>query len=166
MALKYLNRSRKTDTRKMAIGGGNNYPVDLLAQEKWVDSLVVQTGLSRERVAQLFERYGTRATQIAKHISKKADSPLKFLKDFSQREIEFIAKNEKIIHLDDFLLRRSMMAKLGLISQSNMDEIAEMISQVLKWSDEQRKQEIQRTRYLLDDKHGVDLESSKLKENK
>jgi len=86
------------------------------------------------------------------------DVPLNFLLGYSQREIEFIAKEEKVIHLDDFFLRRSMLAKLGQITNDNLDEISEIINNALDWSDEKRNQEIHRTRTLLKGNHGVVLE--------
>ena len=51
-------------------------------------------------------RYGTRASEFALFASGQiADNPLHSLPDYSQAEITFILRNEKIVHLDDFLLR-------------------------------------------------------------
>ena len=42
------------------------------------------------------------------------------------REIIFLAQHEKICHLDDFLLRRSMLAMLGHVTREKMDELADV----------------------------------------
>jgi glycerol-3-phosphate dehydrogenase len=154
-ALKALNLPRKVSTHDLAIGGGRNYPKSTVEYEEWIESLPNRTGLPSERITDLFERYGTRATQIAEYISQEMDFPLHFLPSFSQRELQFIAKEEKIIHLDDFLLRRSMLAKLGQLSLGNIDEIAKILGETLKWSAEQRDDEIKRTYRVLREFHGV-----------
>jgi len=156
--LEFLNLSRKMDTRDLAIGGGRDYPKNSTDQGKLIENLANQTRLSSERISELFERYGTRVKQIASYISQGTDGPLNFLPGYSKREIAFIAQQEKVIHLDDFLLRRSMLAKLGLVTHTNLDEIAIIIGDHLSWSDEKRKLEIQRTRMLLKENHGVVLE--------
>ena len=153
--LEFLNLPRKSSTRNLAIGGGRDFPKDTSAIKKWGDVVADRSGLSLERVHQLFERYGTRAEQVAMYISEGPDSPLKFLPDYSQREIKFIVQQEKVIHLDDFCLRRSMLAKLGQITQANLGEIAKSIGDQLKWTDIQRSQEIERTHQLFKTMHGI-----------
>ena len=41
------------------------------------------------------------------------DASLQSLPSYSRREIAFLAQCEKVVHLDDLLLRRSMLAMLG-----------------------------------------------------
>ncbi|MBT3189725.1 MAG: glycerol-3-phosphate dehydrogenase/oxidase [Anaerolineae bacterium] len=157
-SLELLNLSRKVSTRDLAIGGGRDYPKTVVAQEKWRGTLANKTKIPAERIYELFERYGTRSQPIAEYISQGIDTLIKSLPGYSQREIEFIVQKEKVIHLDDFFIRRSMVAKLGQLSSSNLDEIANIIGNYLKWSDIQRNQEIQRTHQVLVEMHGIVLE--------
>jgi len=41
------------------------------------------------------------------------DAPLACHAGYSRREIEFLALNERVVHLDDLILRRTLMALLG-----------------------------------------------------
>jgi hypothetical protein len=65
-----------------------------------------------------------------------------------------------VIHLDDFFLRRSILAKLGQITHANLVEIAEIIGGVLGLSVNQRNREIQRIKKLLKENHGIFFESA------
>jgi glycerol-3-phosphate dehydrogenase len=159
--LEFLNQPRNRDTRDLAIGGGRDYPRGEEACEEWIDSLVDSTGLTTERANDLFERYGTRAKPIAEYIAQGSDTPLIFLPRYSHREIEFITKEEKVIHLDDFFLRRSMVAKQGQLSLANIREIAEIIRNTLNWSMDDRDQEVKRTCKVLKGIHGVVLKDER-----
>jgi len=150
-----LKLSRKTSTRNLAIGGGLKYPRNQPAYEAWIDTTADQTNLTYQRISDLFERYGTRAKVVAECISQGTDAPLHFLPTYSRREIEFIVKAEKVMHMDDFLLRRSMLAKLGRLSFANIKEVANIISNTLNWSDDRRDEEIKRTCKVLKENHGV-----------
>lgn len=153
----YLGVKRTKNTRSLAIGGGRGYlpePDDLKRQ---IESLSAWTGVTRERLTVLFERYGTRAEAIATFMNGGTDRLLRSLPDYSMREIIFLATHEKILHLDDFLLRRSMLAMLGLLSREAVDEVAGMLANAIGWTKEQKKAEIQRTLSILADRHGVVL---------
>lgn len=150
-----LNLSRVVDTRELPIGGGRGYPVNQAAQQDWVARVSQESGLPGPRVYELFERYGTRAEQLAVFISQGRDTPLHFLPGYSQRELEFIAKEEKTVHLDDFFLRRSMVAKLGGLSYANVDEVSKIICAALNWSAERSDAEIKRVFTILRERHGI-----------
>jgi glycerol-3-phosphate dehydrogenase len=157
VVLDALNHPRRTSTRTLAIGGGREYPKDSDAQDAWVENRSQTYDLPRERIWQLFERYGTRAEAIADYIAREEDSTLNFLPEYSRREIEFITKEEQIVHLDDFFLRRSMLAKLGHLSHASMDEVAKIIGESLGWSAERADEEIKRAYQILREQHGVQL---------
>ena len=77
---------------------------------------------------------------------------------YSRREIQFLAFQEKVMHLDDMILRRSLMAMLGEVSGALLVELADIVGQVLGWSEDQEQHEIARAAQLLRDKHGVSSE--------
>jgi glycerol-3-phosphate dehydrogenase len=156
-ALAHLELPRKRDTRSLPIGGGRGYPRDAGERKRQIESLSAWTGVPRERVDQLFERYGTRAEAIASSMSGGADALIKSLPDYSFREIAFLVQHEKIIHLDDFLLRRSKLAMLGRLTHGMVDELAGVLGEVLGWDREQRKAEAARTLSILGERHGVIL---------
>lgn len=156
-ALAYLGLTRKRDTRSLPIGGGRGYVRDVEQPNRQMGSLFAWTGVSQERLKILFERYGTRAEAIATYINSGTDITLKSLPDYSFREIAYLVQHEKIIHLDDFLLRRSMLAMLGRLTREIMIELTNTLGDILGWDGEQKKAEAARALSILADRHGVRL---------
>jgi len=157
-ALEFLERPREKNTRELPIGGGRNYPQGAGEQKKLVEGIAAWTVLPAPRIQTLFERYGTRAELVAQFLAESPDAPLDSLPDYSRREIAYLAQNEKVIHLDDFVLRRSMLAMLGLLtSRSSLEELAAVLGESLGWEATQIKAEVARTAELLATRHGVRL---------
>ena len=156
-ALVLLGKARLKSTHEIPIGGGRNYPRTLEDQKRYLDGLAAWTGFSAQRVQSLFERYGTRAETVALFLSKQVDQPLKSLPDFSQREIAFLCQSEKVVHLDDLFLRRSMLGMLGRLTRAVIDELADIAGESLGWDGEQVKAEVARTLDLLANRHEVRL---------
>ncbi|MBE9473320.1 MAG: glycerol-3-phosphate dehydrogenase/oxidase [Chloroflexi bacterium] len=155
LTLKVLNLNRKISTFDLPIGGGKDFPNDDQCYDYWIENQSIRTGLSPDRIKILFARYGTRAEEFIDFIIRSPDTYLENLSDYSRREIQFITQVEKVVHLDDFLLRRSILAKMGLLSHRLVVEIANIVGRELQWSDERREEEINLTRDLLLEHHSV-----------
>jgi glycerol-3-phosphate dehydrogenase len=156
-SLAYLGLTRKADTQKTPIGGGRDFPWTGYALLEFLNRVENETGLGGLEPKRLFDKYGTRAIEFAAHITKGADEKLRTLPSWSCREIDYLAQKEKILHLDDLLLRRSTLAWRGLLSWEIVTEIAEVLGNALEWNEEKKKAEIQRAITLLADRHGVIL---------
>jgi glycerol-3-phosphate dehydrogenase len=156
-ALAQLGLTRKKDTRSLPIGGGRSYPRGAEELKRQIESLSAWTGVSRERVKLLFERYGTRAEAVATYMNGGTDFLIKSLPDYSFREIAYLAQHEKIVHLDDFVLRRSMLAMLGRVTREMVVELANTLGNVLGWDAAQKQAETARTLSILEDRHQVRL---------
>lgn len=156
-ALSYLSLTRQKHTRDLPIGGGRGYPRSEDEMKSQIDSLSAWTGVTRERLQILFERYGTRAETIATYMNGGTDFILKSLPDYTLREIIFLAQHEKICHLDDFFLRRSMLAMLGRVTGEMVEEVSKALGNALGWDEERKTAEVARTFLLLTDRHGVRL---------
>ena len=156
-ALGYLGLKRQKDTRSLPIGGGRGYPRDAAEVRRQVESLSAWTGVSRERLKTLFERYGSRAEAVATFMNGGTDQILTTLPDYTRRELNFLVQHEKILHLDDFLLRRSMLAMLGRVRRETIEELADLFANFLGWNAEQRDVEVTRSLSILAEKHGVRL---------
>jgi glycerol-3-phosphate dehydrogenase len=156
-ALAYLGRSRQKDTRSLPIGGGRGFPRDSAELRRQIEGLSAWTGVARERLNVLFERYGTRAESIATFMNGGTDFILRSLPDYSRREIIFLVQHEKIVHLDDFILRRSMLAMLGRLTREMVNELADVFANALGWNAEQKAAEVSRTLSILAERHGVRL---------
>ena len=157
--LAHLGKPRQKSTEDLPIGGGRGYSSDAAEQKRQIDGFAAWTGLSKERLQILYDRYGTRTEAVATFINRDAavDEPLKTLPEYTRREIAFLAQSEKAIHLDDILLRRTMLAMLGRLTKANVEEIADAMGVALGWSVEQKTAEAERTLRLLADRHGVRL---------
>jgi glycerol-3-phosphate dehydrogenase len=153
--LSTLDLRRKGDTKSMAIGGGKDYPTGTRAD--WLQKVSERTGVAKERLVTLLDRYGTRAEVIAQYIAAGEDARLETLNDFSEREVEFIAENEKLVRLDDFFLRRSLLAILGRVKRPMIEEVAEILGRILDWSADRQHQEVERTAELLTEQHAMKL---------
>jgi glycerol-3-phosphate dehydrogenase len=155
--LAFLDLPRKASTHNLPIGGGRDYPHDQKNTKKWVDDLQASTGLPPGQVETLFQRYGTRARQVCKFILAGQDAPIVACPNFSRREILYLVQVEKIIHLDDLLLRRTFLAYLGELNLPLIKEMAAVVGSELGWNDLQKKTEIERSLAILADKHGVEF---------
>jgi glycerol-3-phosphate dehydrogenase len=156
-ALGFLGRTRVAGTGDLAIGGGRRYPDNAEGRERWIAGVAGTHGLSAQRAEELFERYGTRADMVAEFLAAGKDTPLANVPGYSRREIGFLTSREKVIHLDDLLLRRSMLAMLGHVSRAGLAEISNAASEALGWDRERNAAELQRCLAILEDQHQVNL---------
>jgi glycerol-3-phosphate dehydrogenase len=156
-AFEHLGVKRTKETRSLAIGGGRGYLPDSADLQRQIESLSAWTGVARERLKTLFERYGTRAEAVATFMNGGTDRLFPSLPGYSLRELLFVVAHEKVVHLDDFILRRSMLAMLGHLTREMLDELAGVLANLLGWTREQREAEVARTLSILADRHGVIL---------
>ncbi|NOH04383.1 MAG: glycerol-3-phosphate dehydrogenase/oxidase [Chloroflexi bacterium] len=156
-SLQFPGIKRQKSTHDLPIGGGRGYPRSDEERAKYITGLAAWTGLSKERLDVLCARYGTRIETIAEFLKRGADASLNSLPEYSRREIIFLAQHEKVQHLDDILLRRTMIAMLGKLTRDALIEIAEIVEEALGWSGERKNAEVERTLRLLADRHEVRL---------
>jgi glycerol-3-phosphate dehydrogenase len=77
--------------------------------------------------------------------------------NYTRSEIDRLAKREKIVHLDDLVLRRTLLAYLGQLTRPLLEELADYLGQALGWSKTQKESEVERSIAILADKHGVKM---------
>ncbi len=155
MALKRLGISRKAKTSERKIGGGKDYPRE---PDAYVSEIAEDFKIKRTRVEALFERYGTRALYITNYIVDTGDdAPLKNNPKYSRRELQYLLNTEHIARLDDLVLRRTLMGWLGGFTPALLQEVADIAAHTLGWDDARKSVEIQRTRDILAQKHGLKL---------
>ena len=76
---------------------------------------------------------------------------------YTRGEIGEMAKREKIVHLDDLLLRRTLLGYLGQLTFPLVDELTNALGDALGWAGTQKSAEKQRALEILADRHGVRL---------
>ena len=124
---------------------------------EYIKKVADESGLGDFKPKVLFERYGTRALEVAHYLAAGPDEPLKSLEGWSRREVEFLVEREKVVHVDDLLIRRSTLAWLGNVTRPVVEEIAAIMGASLGWSGEQVKAEVERTLGILKEFHGIEL---------
>ena len=140
-ALAFLGKTRVADTKHLPIGGGRDY---------------IATKDSQECDPQLFARYGSRCREVSAY-QVGDDTPLEHYPEMTCREVVFLVEKEKVVHLDDLILRRSLMAYLGHLNRPLIDELAEILAQSIGWNESQKETEIKRALQLFQDEHGIQL---------
>ncbi len=144
--LRVLGRPHLRSSANIPIGGGKGY-----------FRLPQGTRLSKERLLVLQERYGTGAGPVIAYMKAGPDAPLAHHAGYSRREIEFMALNERVVHIDDLVMRRTMIGILGKLTLPLLIELAAVVSRVLQWPEKKTAAEIERTIQLFKKVHGVTL---------
>jgi glycerol-3-phosphate dehydrogenase len=129
--LKLLGMSRVVSTEKLPIGGGKDFPTKEADQKAWANSHGANVG--QDRALQLLLRYGTRAKAVIDFIGTAPEKMLVHSPTFSDREIEFLVKNESVYRLEDLVHRRTNLAFTGSMNTAVLKEMAEIVSKVLHW---------------------------------
>ena len=141
--LEALEKPRLRNSLETAIGGGAEKGPDLPA-----------TCIHRAR--HLTDHYGSHAGRIESFCSRdETDAPLAPGCRYTTAEIEFLIRQESVVHLNDVLLRRTSLAITGQISSAIIHRVAGIAARVLDWSDGRRDEEIGRVRQELKDLFGV-----------
>ena len=75
----------------------------------------------------------------------------------SPGEVSYLAQAEKVVHLEDFILRRSSLGMLGVVTRPLLEELSAVIGEALGWREEERQSELAQTISRLATRHRVEL---------
>jgi glycerol-3-phosphate dehydrogenase len=139
-----LRVRRVTSTENTPIGGGRDFPRDAAARDAWITRVAAASKLSRERIAALLARYGTRAERHALGLEGQGETPLTTLPGYTAEEIRRIATEEYVEHLTDIVARRSVIALAGDATQPALEELAEIAGGERGWNAARRAEEVAR----------------------
>ena len=152
-AMGQLGKQRRVSTEKLAVGGGEGYPVDAASRLRWLAAHA--DGRDRGRVSVLLDRYGTRATEVL-GATPEQDPELPELPGYTAAELAHLAATEQVVHLDDLLLRRTSIAFVGGLTEQRVRAAAEAIAPALAWDEGTITAEVDRTIELLREAHRID----------
>ena len=156
--LKRLQRTRKTSTERLAIGGGQDFPTTSSERAGWIRSVAAKTGAEASRVDELLGRYGTTAATILAHRSDHADSQrISGAPRHSALEIDWIARQELVVHLSDIVFRRTTLAIEGLLTMPGLHEIGVIAAAALQWDGQRLAKETDEVVATLSKFHGQTL---------
>lgn len=153
-----LQRTRQISTQRLAIGGGRDFPTTSSERASWIRSVAAKTGAEASRVDELLGRYGTTATAILAHPSAYSDSQrITGAPRHSALEIDWIARQELVVHLSDIVFRRTTLAIEGLLTMHGLHEIAEIAAAALQWNAQRLAKETDDVVMALSKFHGQTL---------
>lgn len=157
VVLRELGRRRIRSSADVPIGGGRGYPATRELRDQWLTRLHQKSGVPPDRLEALLDRYGTRAGEIAGYLAEGSDAALAHSPGYSRREIEFIASRERVVHLDDLVLRRTLLGLRGEATCVLLEEIAAVAAHALGWTPQTARGEVERTVRLLKTVHGMSV---------
>lgn len=158
--LELVGRPRIRSTKGLPIGGGAGYPTTDDARLVWI--VGHGDGVGRERAEQLLDRYGTRAEALIREVEGAPETPLAGHDAYSREEIAWIARTERVVHLADLVFRRTSLAFTGALTPLLLDELAGVVGDELGWDAGARRAEVEATRRVLAERHGVVLAEGSL----
>ncbi|UVC11999.1 glycerol-3-phosphate dehydrogenase/oxidase [Rhizobium sp. TH2] len=154
--LSRLGRRRLTSTQALAIGGGKAFPGDSAARARWIADKAAKHDVPRQRAEELLSRYGTTAEAVMAHNSDWHDGDrLPDTTSYSLVEIDWITRNELVVHLADIAMRRTTLAINGRLTAADIDAIADVAAGALGWDDTRRGQEVSSLKAMLVGDHGL-----------
>ncbi len=147
--LRDLHHPRRVTTRTMPIGVPVNPHIDTSARAM---------KLAPDTYRSLRQRYGDIPGAMAQLFAGQSH-PCAQVPGTGHlyTELEYLCRHERVAHLDDLLLRRTQLAKLGLLNAHSLRVVADLAADSLHWSAGQKTQERDRCLRLLQQRHGVDL---------
>jgi DNA-binding GntR family transcriptional regulator len=141
--LQQLGRPRTASTEGLPIGGGAELPADAQATERFIDRMVASSGVDRARAHTLLRRYGSKAMPLAQRLGASGDVALRHAPDYSVAELSYLCLETGVIHLDDLVIRRTLLAIRGLVTDAALAEMASIAAEALGWDAAQQHKELQ-----------------------
>ena len=132
LVLQELGAERRCDTLDRPIGGGKDHPA---TPGNLVEKLVARFDIAPDRAQHLASHYGTAASRVQAHCARfAAEAPLGPDCPYTRGEIDFVTRNEFVLHLSDIVLRRTALAITGVLDADNLAAVVETMQSALRWS--------------------------------
>ena len=161
LVLQRLNRTRSQSTKHLAIGGGHDFPANSTARGEWVRAVAKRTGAAPGRIDQLLSRYGTTATAILDYPSAHTDAVrLSGAPHYSALEIDWIVRQELVVHLSDVVFRRTTLAIEGALTMQGLRDIGAIAAEALGWTEQRLAAEIEDVAAFMSTFHGRRLDDA------
>lgn len=151
-----LGAGRRHSTLDMPIGGSAGLENDAQKRLSFVRGLMTRHGLDQAVSTALVERYGSQAEDVARHVVADGGKTVDEASLYRAGEIRWIVTEERVTHLSDIVLRRTLMPFENAITRASLDAIAHIAADALGWDRQRRETEIAATLATLDARYRVE----------
>ena len=148
------NRASKTRTTCPLAVAETGQPVPRRCKPH-IASLQVKFKLDERVLAALCERYGASCENVASLVAEDGATAITDLPDYFSGEMRYLAREQRICHLADVVLRRTLLAIEGRCTQPALRMMAAVIGEELGWDETRQAHELGDTLRLLQQRHGV-----------
>jgi len=155
LVLARLGQARRLSTAGVKIGGGHDYPATDAEKRKWLENLLSDYPIERDRLETLFSQYDTKVVDLLDMVGGKASIMVYQLPSISVGEVEYLLRTEDVVHLDDLVFRRTMLGKLGQITPEVLQALAVICADTLGWDEETQLKEIEQINEILRANHRI-----------
>lgn len=106
----------------------------------WFSSMLqksIQLGVDAKSATWLIRRHGTRVFEILQNIETNPNLARRIIPSvpFIFADLEFCARTEMVVHLDDLLRRRMPLLILAQLTTRDLQQIATHIADIMDWND-------------------------------
>ncbi|MEN3794680.1 glycerol-3-phosphate dehydrogenase/oxidase [Fulvimarina sp. MAC3] len=158
--LERIGASRKRSTRDLPIGGGHGLEGSQDAVTQLAGRLASRFGLDKALTLHLARRYGSKAEAMLEGFGEDGFEPLASASTYLVGEIRHAAETERVTHLTDIVLRRTMLPFEGYATSQVIDEVGAIAGQTLGWSPEKLENEVGTCKQVLVTQYRVEIEPS------
>jgi len=138
-----LGRPRLRSTQQLAIGGASGLPAGTAAVAQLTAQIAAASAIDLSRAHDLLSRYGSKAGALARRFAAAGDARLVHLPDYSAAELRYLCRETGAVHLDDLVIRRTLLAIRGRLNGNALAEIADVAAAAWGWSASRRDAELQ-----------------------
>ena len=157
MVLERLRRARTSSTAALPIGTARDAPATPALLQAHLADVQRAGGVDAAEAARLHARYGCDALQAAMEISRCAGRGVPGLADYREGEIRFVARQHRVTHLADVVLRRTLIAIEGRCTADGLQSLGDIVGDALGWDASRRAREREEVADTLLRRHGVEL---------
>lgn len=156
--LKRIGASRKRSTRDLPVGGGKGMEGSQDAVKSIAKRLASRFALTDDLTLRLARRYGSAAEAMLSEFGERDMKPLASASTYLAGEIRHAARTERVTHLSDIVLRRTMLCFEGYAKADVIDEVGSIVGESLGWSEEELANEIRTCKQVLSSQYRVEIE--------
>lgn len=155
--LQRLQRTRLRSTASLPIGGASGWPSDARALVSRIETWAQHYALAQPVVEALWNRYGSAAEHVLQMVGAHKGAMSRAASGYWQGELLHLIRHGRVTHLDDLVLRRTLLGMEGHCTLDTLTELAAWMAAELNWDRGETDAEIARTAAILSERHGVKI---------